>query len=163
MNKTTRTGIFSLLALLHIGVNIAIISITAVNLQNGTGNVCLLGDRPLNPDYCNLAYVVAGVGMFVCLVVYVLQALDRSFLNSIKAVLLCLLSAWYAGTGGVITMNSLDGDKMGLPLQDYRTAVWALIWCDLGLTLIKAAVANYNSERSTVRNLPPPASLDIGA
>jgi hypothetical protein len=153
MHLRKRTGLFSLFTLLQIGVNITIFAGTALHLYNKNPMaVCLIGDKPESAMYCNFTYITAGIGIGLCILVYIFQAIDRTFTNAFKSVLLCILSSVYAGAGAILTTTSLDGDTLGLPEKQWRTSIWALIWVDLGLTLLMAAVSTAFSEKKLLRN-----------
>jgi hypothetical protein len=103
--------------------------------------------------YCNLTYIAAGVGIGLCILVYVFQAIDILCFNAIKNILLCILASVYSGTGAILTKTSLNADKLGFPETQWRTAIWALFWVDLGLTLLMAGISNAFSERQIRRQL----------
>jgi hypothetical protein len=152
MKFSTRTTLFLLLTLLQIGSNITILASTSLHLFTDTSpKVCLVGLSVINKVnpimFCELLYITAGLGIGINIIIYVFQEIDHLITNSFKGLLITLLASLYAASAAVVTYASHNDDDLNMPQSEWKTAVWALIWVNLGLTLMMSAVSTAFSEK----------------
>jgi hypothetical protein len=152
MKFSTRTTLFLLLTLLQIGSNITILASTSLHLFIDTSpKVCIIGlsvINKINPImFCELIYITAGLGIGINIIIYVFQEIDHLITNSFKGFLITLLASLYASSASVVTYASHNDSDFQLPEPEWKTAVWALLWVNLGLTLMMSAVSTAFSEK----------------
>ncbi len=137
------------LSFIQLGVNAAIISIIPLHLKDKDGYSCLLSNQGGFRE-CNYGYVTAGVGIVLNIVVMSLTCHHVSIINSIKGLLLCIASGWYACASGILTLNALDANNQNIPGEDWRTAIYSLCWANVGLTLIMATIHSFWKQNKIV-------------
>lgn len=149
-----RDILFATLALLQLGANVAILAIVPIHLQDTTPKVCLLSNKISDNDPCNYAYIVAGIGGGASIIIALMIACHHALLTSFKALLLCVLSAWYAAGGGILTLHMEAANLRNLPQEYWRIVVSALVWANLGLTFLMSGINSFVKKEQKTQQLP---------
>lgn len=150
--------IHGLLAILEVGIAIAIICIVAIQLSDvwemitGSNNSCALSTPEHGDDLCIYAYVVCGISIGVSLVLSILLCCTcdlcglGKFLDLLFAALAC---AWWIAAAVVFTryVAQANDDNCSSPesacddKSDWRNAVAILAWINVGLFAISGLIS----------------------
>jgi hypothetical protein len=152
MSCSNKETLFALLMMLQLGANVAVLAILPIHLSNTSDKACLLSNDVMNQRPCNFGYIVSGIGGSACIHIALMIICHGSFFTSVKAFFLCLMSAWYACGGGILTLYTLAANEESVPQEVWRTVVIALLWSNLGLTLL-AAILNSLTKKNEQVNL----------
>jgi hypothetical protein len=93
---------------------------------------------------------LAGVGTGMSIVFASLTYCNTAIINSVKAIFFCIISAWYAAGAGILTLYAISANENNVPAEEWRTAVWALLWGNLGLTVLMAAANDFIGKQKNI-------------
>lgn len=157
MAKSLFDSVITRFGIIQVGINIAIIIIQSMHLVNKHGASCLLSDVWTSAMYCNISYGVSAGGIGIYLLILILQIKSTVTTDVTRGVLITFLAVVYGITATVLTWKSQLANNIELPEEQWRTAIWALYWSDVLVTLIMSGVNNYyshNNQMESESNIP---------
>lgn len=131
--------------LLQVGGNLAIIGIVANNLVSN-GN-CYLVDIPGSMLLCDLTYIFAGCSIGLLILVSLLRHTGGWLSRCLLTLFFLLLGSTYSVGGSLTTIKAVEMTgmtgmsgmpAMSVPYQAWRTAIFSLFWANFGLNMVLA-------------------------
>lgn len=150
MSCSNREKLLALFMMLQLGANVSVLAILPIHLSDTSDKACLLSNDVMNQRPCNFGYIVSAIGGSASVLIALVTICHGTFFTSVKAFFLCLMSAWYACGGGILTLYTLAANEGSVPQEVWRTVVIALLWSNLGLTLLAATLNSLTKKNERV-------------
>lgn len=128
---------------------VIIVALVATKLDDVTVSVkgtdvevqsaCSLGTSLDSSSLCVYVYVVVGISLLVSLIISILQCCTCNLCGLGKFLDVVFAAAgtvWWVIAAGVVQANVNDAQNLDLSLNNYRVAVVAMMWIEVGLFVL---------------------------